>query len=294
VRGVAIAPDGTWLATASQDLTARTWAADGTPRAVLTGHQGPVLGVAIAPDGSWLATAGSDGIRIWDVASRQEQTTLKDTYGTKSVAVSPDGSWLATGGRNGVRIWDVPTWQERATFKGKWATFKGKWATLTGTDWVEAVAVAPDGSWLATGGDGTVRVWDVATWRKRVTLKDHYHAASRVTAVAPDGSWLASVSYYGTVRIWDAASGQERAVLSGHTNYVEALAVAPDGRWLASADRDGTVRIWDEATWHAQALMRVDNNVRACAWLGCSALLVGGSAGLYLFDFLTGANSAVG
>jgi platelet-activating factor acetylhydrolase IB subunit alpha len=31
---VAIAPDGSWLATASDDGTARTWAADGTPRAV--------------------------------------------------------------------------------------------------------------------------------------------------------------------------------------------------------------------------------------------------------------------
>ena len=38
-------------------------------------------------------------------------------------------------------------------------------ATLTGhTGRVEAVAVAPDGSWLATGGqDGTVRIWDAAT-----------------------------------------------------------------------------------------------------------------------------------
>ena len=39
----------------------RTWAADGTPRAVLTGHQGRVNGVAISPDGTWLATAGEDG-----------------------------------------------------------------------------------------------------------------------------------------------------------------------------------------------------------------------------------------
>jgi len=43
VDGLAITPDGTWLATASEDHTARTWAADGAPRAVLQGHEGTVV-----------------------------------------------------------------------------------------------------------------------------------------------------------------------------------------------------------------------------------------------------------
>ena len=44
---------------------------------------------------------------------------------------------------------------------------------LTGnTGRVTAVAVAPDGSWLASGSDdGTVRIWDVATGRERAVLK---------------------------------------------------------------------------------------------------------------------------
>jgi len=59
-EAVAIAPDGTWLATTSWDGTARIWAADGKPRATLTGHKEAVEAVAIAPDGTWLATASHD------------------------------------------------------------------------------------------------------------------------------------------------------------------------------------------------------------------------------------------
>ena len=88
------------------------------------------------------------------------------------------------------------------------------------------------------------------------------------------------------MRIWDAATGRERVTLRGHAGAVAAVAVAPDGSWLASASRDGTVQIWDMATGHAQALMRVDSDIIACAWLGSSALIVGGPGGLYLFGFL--------
>src|SRR5215472_2835923 len=65
-HAVAIAPDGTWLATASADKTARIWAADGALRATLTGHTAVVDAAAIAADGTWLATAGRDNTaRIW-------------------------------------------------------------------------------------------------------------------------------------------------------------------------------------------------------------------------------------
>ena len=277
VWAVAVAPDGSWLATGGQDGTVRIWdAAAGLPIGALRGHAGPVAAVTAGPDRSWLATGAQDGtVRIWDAATGQERAVLTGhARQVWAVAVAPDGSWLATGGQDGtVRIWDAATGQERAVLEGH-------------ARQVWAVAIAPDGSWLATGGqDGTVRIWDAATGQERAVLAGHARQVWAV-AIAPDGSWLATGGQDGTVRIWDAATGQERAALEGHPGGVRAVAVAPDGSWLATGGQDRTVRIWDAASGQCQALMRLEGNVNALAWLDSEALVVGGSGGLYLFGFL--------
>jgi NB-ARC domain/WD domain, G-beta repeat len=112
---------------------------------------------------------------------------------------------------------------------------------------VDAVAVAPDGTWLVTScRDGTVRIWDVATGNQIRALSGDTNSVNAV-AVSPDGIWLATGGSEHTVRIWHVATGNQIGTLVGHTGGVIALAVAPDGTWLASST-EHIVRIWDVAT----------------------------------------------
>ena len=234
VYAVAISPDGEWLATAGWDGTARTWNADGTPRATLTGHTGLVRAVAISPDGEWLATASSDGTaRTWNADGTPRATLTGHTGQVYAVAISPDGEWLATASSDGT----ARTWNADGTPR----------ATLTGhTGQVYAVAISPDGEWLATASsDGTARTWN-ADGTPRATLTGHtgHTGMVRTVAISPDGEWLATGGDDGTARTWNA-DGTPRATLSGHSGRVYAVAISPEGEWLATGGDDGTARTWN-------------------------------------------------
>ena len=103
-------------------------------------------------------------------------------------------------------------------------------AVLTGhSGEVRTLAVAPDGSWLATGStDETVGIWDVATWQERAALTGHTGLVPAV-AVAPDGSWLATGGWDKTVRIWDVATHQMRAMTQVAGSVTTAAWLSPDG-----------------------------------------------------------------
>ena len=250
VGEVAIAPDGTWLATADAGETVRIWdPATGQQLRALTGHTGRVSAVAIAPDGTWLATADAgETVRIWDPATGQLRALTGHTARVSEVAIAPDGTWLATTADydQTVRIWDPATGQQLRALTGHTDRVSGHTDRVSGhTARVSAVAIAPDGTWLATADadDQTVRIWDPATGQHLRALTGHTARVSAV-AIAPDGTWLATAGE--TVRIWDPATGQHLRALTGHTARVSEVAIAPDGTWLATtADYDQTVRIWD-------------------------------------------------
>jgi WD40 repeat protein len=103
VRQVVFSPDGTRLATASFDGTAKVWgAASGKELFTLSGHVNNVLSVAFSPDGKTTATASLDKTaKLWDAITGKELLTLHAPTELTSVAFSPDGTQLAVAGRDG-------------------------------------------------------------------------------------------------------------------------------------------------------------------------------------------------
>jgi WD40 repeat protein len=253
---LAVAPDGTWLATASADGLVRTWdTGTGRQRAVLAGHAAQVTAAAVAPDGTWLATGDNRGlVRTWDTSPGAGSPEAgRDDLAATTVTFAPDGTWLATGDQDGrVRTWDTATGQQRLLLAGErlrtGVQRLPRISVVAEVGRIHAVAIAPDGTWLAAGSEsGHVRICDTATGKRRIVLGGGLDKMTAV-AIAPDGTWLATASADGLVRIWNAATGKLRTVLDNRLDIVTAVAIAPDGTWLAATSDNGHVRIRDAAT----------------------------------------------
>jgi WD40 repeat protein/serine/threonine protein kinase len=239
---LALSPDGRLLALGGMDglLELRQTKALSETRRLNAGTE-CVRGVAFSPDGRRLAVGYANGsITVREIAGDRVVATLAQGEEVHSIAFSQDGSKLISAGLPPIKVWDAATWEELPGPK-------------TGRDYINTLALSPDGERLAGGGDErTVRIWQTATWRELRRLPSHVGAV-RVVAFSPDGRQIAAAlgnSFYSgdecAIQVWDASTGQEIHTLRGHQAGVRSLAFSPDGRRLATAGmEDATIKIWD-------------------------------------------------
>ena len=103
INSLAFSRDGAYLATASDDSTARIWQIpSGELVLALAGHNGAVLDVAFNGDGSRLATGGVDKTaRLWDAETGQILRTIQGhTAAVTAVTFSPGDQFLTTASKD--------------------------------------------------------------------------------------------------------------------------------------------------------------------------------------------------
>ena len=129
-------------------------AATPTPIRSIDAHKGWIRSVDVSPDGTLIATGGNDNqVRLWNIA---DGTLVRELPGharhVYSVAFHPLGQYVASGDLMGVlKQWEVASGKEVGAFDAKALhTYEGGQQVDFGG--VRALAVSPDGKWLAAGG----------------------------------------------------------------------------------------------------------------------------------------------
>ena len=209
-----------------------------------------ILCLAYSPNGRILAAGGGDDpVRLWDVDEGKLLRSLPEAW-VHTVAFSPGGSVLVTGSAfKPLRVWETATGKEIGKLEGHKSAIK-------------AVAISPDGKFIASGdAEGNVILWEVfLTARIVTTFKGH---SDEITALAfsPDSATLASGSADRSIRFWDVDNGKFLRNTDAGC-MVQSLAFT-EPKIAVSGGDDHLVRFWN-----------VDSAKQTDAWKGHEGAVV--------------------
>jgi WD40 repeat protein/serine/threonine protein kinase len=242
VTDIAFSRDGEWLATASEDGTAKVWLwREREAKVELTSDATRVNGVAFSPDGQKLATAHAR-------------------------AETPSSGVGATTRGGLVRVWRLPSGELEQTLSGHAAS-------------VFRVSFNSDGTRLASGSpDGRLRLWDVSDW----SYTEHPAFGTDLVFHPLAADTLAMASMYHDIRVCRVADGpqlQQQTVTRRFPRRISTVAFSPDGSRLVAASYDGTTRIRSLDSTEVVSLEQPGQLVTAAAFTDNERLLTGTDQG---------------
>jgi len=131
-------------------------------------------------------------------------------------------------------------------------TIKGTKVHIPGPS---SLVCLPDSKRVLSGGDRSVKLWDIESGKCLRTYTGHKIRVNAVD-ISPDGRYAlsggGSITAQGdhpkkdnTVRLWDIESGSCLFSFNEHTRAVNTVAFSPDGKYALSGSDDHTLCMWD-------------------------------------------------
>lgn len=259
IHGIAISPDGQWIATSSNDRTVKLWdLRSGSLLSTFSGHSDSVFSVRFSVDGSYIASSSWDNtVRLWEVSSAAGPgSEFQPLYDIASCTYSPDGRYLITGGYGSSQQFDA----ELGNLVSEFYLY-----VHTAYD----IAFSPNGRQIAYVGWGGLwsnigveedkaTPWNPNSHTVRSVFED-YKTRTTTVAFSPCGYWLASGDNDGELRLYDTRSGAAVHSLSGGDEKVANVAFSPDGLWVVSCSGRG-IYLWEVSSGELKSKVEVDDD----------------------------------
>lgn len=273
IYSVSFSADGKYLTSVSADKQ-HCWEIAPSEPKILRGHRSEVRAVAYSPDGQWLASASWDNtVHLWNLKQPEISSISLPLayYGESTIAFDPDSKILVAAGYQqkdrdfylppSLRIWDLRHPGDHPTILH---AFEGD-----NRGDVRAVAISPDGKWLAAGGwDRIVRLWYLDRLDKKPIALDQCEGAIRSLAFSNDWKLAAGSAHEwdnqknigkNTLRIWDLKQLRDNdysdlekiypKVVEADLGETFSVAFSPldsksNEEALASVGKDNALRLW--------------------------------------------------
>ena len=235
VNEIVITPDGNHLISGSQDDTIKIWNIATSPNLfTFSDNTQSVTKLVVTPDGSKIIFVDCWGDkqikmmnfsrkqksekiimhffkmmriklkRLWNLATRQEISTLTSYNNSYTFAITPDGTKIITGGWSGeINVWNLAEEQKLYGF----STEKDIVETLLVTpDGTKMISISKDriykGKELDVTYQSFIEMWNLETGKKICTLSSHNGSTDSIV-VTPDGTKVIYTIDDKTLEIWD-------------------------------------------------------------------------------------------
>ena len=196
--------------------------------------------MAYSPDGTTLTLVKGGrtiGVQTWQISplNLHQETTNLSSSGV-AISYANDGSFMALAYGHNINLYNANNGQKLSTLVGH-------------TDWLQDVALSPDGSQLASAArDGTVRLWQVSQEEtvEVAQLTGFGQGSVAHLSLSTADAWLAVTSSSG-VTIYEMATGNIVHSLTDASRFGE---FSPDGRYFVTdTPNGGPLIFWQTSDW---------------------------------------------
>ena len=298
VRSVAITSDGKYVASGSEDRTARVWEVTTGKEIARIEHPAAVGAVQLSNDGNYLATIAvatstEIAVRLWSLPAGHLIAQFPAGEFQQSITFSPDNKLFAVANSTGIAVCDTVTGKQMTAMPnaagrpvlafsvdGKRIT-NGEhvWDTSTGIELsrlpsqeadTRAVEFSPDGKYVATGtANQMALLWDAGTGRLITTFRQRRQRSYAALEDLLRHDFRMAVSFSRDSRYLATAGGDIQARLWEiesereiadllHQSIVGWTAFTRDGKNVITTSEDGTARLWEPLNGHE--LNRITEN----------------------------------
>lgn len=260
--------DGKYVATASDDKTAKIWSIEtGRPVAVFH-HQRKATTVRFAPVSNMLVTISGKLVSVWSVNDRNAIYQMTHDSRVRDVIIDSSGRLLLSIAGSKAILWSLENGEQLQILKhearissadfhpdgnsvatSSWDKTTRIWdiesgqlqETLAHDDRVSDLAYSDDGKYMVTTSwDNSAVIWSIEQKRKVHTLQ-HSEKIEKAH-FDPNGKYVMTVSG-NQAYLWLASNGVKQHELK-HDKRVYDAKFSPDGRWLVTGSDDANAVLW--------------------------------------------------